>query len=312
MNRKRTIDTVLTAVGVATAAGLVIFAAPGQATGQSSGGSTNLAGLPMELSLTGVVRDFKARELTGGHPDFQRQPAGGFGHYVNNISRQLDSDGKPVFVGGGRKIGTQWRDSSGRNIFVGMFDQTRGDQAGAYSGGVDNGGITSADSFRQWFRDVPGVNTSQALTLTLRRAADSALYTFDDRRDPNFNTLGGFFPINGQLFGNYGSTGKNFHFTFELATEFVYRPGENQRFTFRGDDDVWVFVNGQMVIDLGGVHGAIEQTVHLDRLNFLRPNQTNTLHFFFAERHTTQSNFRIETTINLRNAELPNTSKLYD
>ena len=33
---------------------------------------------------------------------------------------------------------------------------------------------------------------------------------------------------------------------------------------------------------------------------------------FFAERHRTQSNFRIETTINLRSAELPNSSHVYD
>jgi hypothetical protein len=36
------------------------------------------------------------------------------------------------------------------------------------------------------------------------------------------------------------------------------------------------------------------------------------LDFFFAERHRTQSNFRIETTLQLRNVELPPTAALYD
>jgi len=137
------------------------------------------------------------------------------------------------------------------------------------------------------------------------------VYVFDDRTDPTFSGRGGFFPINNSMFGNF-SSGKNFHFTYELATEFIYTPGQGQIFTFRGDDDVWVFVNGKMVIDIGGIHSAVEQTVALDRLTNLVANGRNTLHFFFAERHTTQSNFRIQTTINLRNAELPNTSKLYD
>src|SRR5690606_24553848 len=122
----------------------------------------------------------------------------------------------------------------------------------------------------------------------------------------------GFFPINNELFGNSANENKNFHFTFELSTEFVYEPNTGQSFRFIGDDDVWVFINGKKVIDLGGVHSAVDQTVLLDRLDNLVPHRKNTLKVFHAERHRTQSNFRIETTINLKPAELPNTSKLYD
>jgi len=46
----------------------------------------------------------------------------------------------------------------------------------------------------------------------------------------------------------------NFHFTFELHTEFIYKGGEV--FTFVGDDDVFTFINKKLAIDLGGVHGA--------------------------------------------------------
>lgn len=270
------------------------------------------AHLPSSITLTGVVRDFKEKSVSGGHPDFENKPAAGFGHYMLNIAPTLDPDNKPVFVGGGKKVSKQWRDSSSRNIHPSAFDAARGDTAGSYASGTDPGGITSASSFAQWYRDVPGVNMAKNLSITLVRQPGTRLYVFDDRSDPLYSSRGGFFPINNDLFGNSANESKNFHFTYELATEFIYEPGAGQTFTFIGDDDVWVFINGMLVIDLGGVHAAINQTVHLDRLTNLVPNGKNSLRVFQAERHRTQSNFRIETTINLRTASVPNTSKLFD
>lgn len=266
---------------------------------------------PQSITLTGVVRDFKAREQSGGHPDFQRQPSAGFGHYVGMVADQLDEQGKPVFASTGFKLSSNWRNAQNRNIMrpKPYIDPRQGDQNGSISSS-QGGALTTAENFSQWFRDVRGVNVSKPMTITLNRSANGT-YVFDDKSDAVFSGMGGFFPINGDLYGNY-SNNRNFHFTFELQTEFIYRANQGLSFTFIGDDDVWVFIDGKLVIDIGGVHSAISQTIELDRLNWLEDGRSYSLSFFFAERHTTQSNFRIETTLQLRNVQLPPTAALYD
>ena len=174
------------------------------------------------FSLTGVTRDFKRGDRTGGHLDFETahmSGRGGYGHVKGLVTMYLSDDSKPVY----------------------NPDRPNKDT------------IYSADTFNQWFRDTAEVNLSAPLTITLNNGEDTpgGVYTFHDSS---------FWPINGKMFGNQG-LGKNFHFTFELHTKFNYTPG--QEFTFIGDDDVWVYVNNVRVIDLGGVHGAINGKVTL-------------------------------------------------
>jgi fibro-slime domain-containing protein len=265
---------------------------------------------PDTIVLPGVVRDFTERTEPGGHPDFERRPDSGFGLYAGNIAPELDADDKPHFVGGGYKVTEQWTDAEGRAICPLLYDEDRGDRPGAL-GASDSGGIESAESFAAWYRDVLGVNLSQPLSLTFVRQPGGS-YVFDDKDDPYFEDLGGFFPIEDQLLGNPGGTpDRNFHFTFELHAEFTYDADGNQFFKFTGDDDVWVFIDNRLVIDLSGVHGARHQYVDLTRLG-LTPGRTYPIDFFFAERHRTQSNFRIETTLELESEPLPTISAIFD
>jgi fibro-slime domain-containing protein len=268
---------------------------------------------PESITLTGVVRDFNERSEDGGHPDFENRPDGGFGLYGQNIAVDIGEDEKPVYLGNGRKVRRQYKDSGGNPICWTLFDADLGDVLGRW-GNYDSGGIESSSSYDMWFNDILGTNMSRTFDLKLDRSEDGS-YVFDSNESEWCQELNGFFPIENQLFGNSapasGAPNRNFHFTFELHTEFTYQEDDNQVFTFRGDDDVWVFIDGKLVIDLGGVHGAESQTVDIDRLG-LNDGKSYRLCFFFAERHRTQSNFRIETNLQLDTVDLPTVTAAYD
>lgn len=161
------------------------------------------------------------------------------------------------------------------------------DDKPVYAGNPTTITTNGAEAFDQWYRDIDGINLVIPLELQLSPTGDG-VFTYESDA---------FFPIDEEGFGNEGNP-HNYHFTLEIHGEFTYEGGEV--FRFIGDDDLFVFVNGQLAIDLGGVHNALTGEIDFDAMAAelgIEVGNTYTLDFFFAERHTTESNFRIDTTI---------------
>ena len=125
--------------------------------------------------------------------------------------------------------------------------------------------IATCDTFDQWYTNVPGTNKEVPLPITLTWDAGIKAYKYSSNS---------FFPLTGDARGfddkamDGNSIMQNFYFTLECVSMITYYGGET--FEFEGDDDLWVFINKERVIDLGGVHGKESSTVLLDDLGLTK------------------------------------------
>lgn len=213
------------------------------------------------------------RDFNQAHPDFEMSFRG---DVVRRqlIEATLGTDGKPVFKS---SVGCPADENSPTKCA---------------NWNVNQPVITSAASFNQWYRDTPQVNIAFEKTLELvETPPGSTFYKYVSNE---------FFPLgNDEGFGiTPPGQGHNFLFTTEVHVRFEYVA--QQKFTFRGDDDMWIFVNGRLAVDLGSMHDSKQGTIDFDAQAAdlgISVGRAYPMDIFHAERHTSASNFSIETNI---------------
>lgn len=101
--------------------------------------------------------------------------------------------------------------------------------------------------------------------------------------------------------------GRDYNYVMESHGKFYYNAEDNLYFNFEGDDDVYLFINGQLVLDIGGAHGITEETVNINDCAAsigLEDGGIYDFDFFYMERHGFGANIRIETNINIVNEDV--------
>lgn len=164
------------------------------------------------------------------------------------------------------------------------------------------------------------IYNTQTDTITARKKVDNGV-TYDEYARGNIQPLATFNPIPNLGYGKSGDTYKtargdtqehyydntNYNLTLEGHAKFIYYQDADLYFNFTGDDDVYLYINGIRVLDMGGAHSISKAGISLNNVADicgLKDGEAYDFDFYYMERHGTAANFSIETNIKVVDASM--------
>jgi fibro-slime domain-containing protein len=224
---------------------------------------------PAQYFLTMIIRDFKRHDPT----DPTTNPAfiSDGNSEANVVAAELGTDGKPVYRVPSNAVPTY-----------------------------------GPESFYQWYHDTPGTNVTLAYPLPVALTADSE-HEYDSQKSGTPDIYLGvqrrlFLPIDdgspyATAFGNQGDL-HNYGFTGEVHATFALEaPGG--LIQVRSDDDLYLFLDGQLAIDLGSKHVPLSAELELDARG-VSVGEQHRLDLFYADRGGANADFLLKTNFALR------------
>ena len=127
------------------------------------------------------------------------------------------------------------------------------------------------------------ISTDTSIYTPQTVVANNEYTVFSKYNDPSLGKLDLNDPRYYDPLYSVGSGGPDYYFGMEMTAKFVKTPdglddwGHDVIFEFTGDDDFWLYVDGELILDLGGIHSAIQGKVNFSTgdVIFDAPNKEN-------------------------------------